>query len=100
MTRAQPHAMPGAAPHDLAQAFAAADTSAIAHAIGQAARTHGMTEVARAAGMSRQAAYKTLSATGNPTLATLIRVLGVLGLALSVTRASGDSSTSSADLIG
>lgn len=56
----------------------------IAKAIGDIARSRGMTEIARKAGLGRQALYNALSEKGNPTLETLMAVLDALGLQLSV----------------
>jgi probable addiction module antidote protein len=55
-----------------------------AAALGDVARAQGMTEIARAAGISREAMYKAFRRDGNPTLETLARVLRALGLKLSV----------------
>jgi probable addiction module antidote protein len=41
-----------------------------------------MTEIARGAGMSREHLYRALKDTGNPELATVVRVLKALGLRL------------------
>lgn len=48
------------------------------------AEAKGMSRVAEAAGLSRESLYRTLSATGNPRLSTLVAVLRVNGLKLSV----------------
>lgn len=56
----------------------------IARAIGDVARSKGMTEIAKTTGLGRQALYNALSENGNPTLETLTAVLGALGLELSV----------------
>ncbi len=58
----------------------------IARALGDIARSKGMTEIARQTGLGRQALYNALSENGNPTLETLLAVLSALGLRLSVTR--------------
>ena len=60
------------------------DPRHIASALGDVARSKGMTEIARKAGLGRQALYNALSENGNPTLETLIAVLGALGLELTV----------------
>lgn len=60
------------------------DAKHIASALGDVARSKGMTEIARKAGLGRQALYNALSESGNPTLETLLAVLGALGLELSV----------------
>jgi probable addiction module antidote protein len=56
----------------------------IARAIGDVARSKGMSEIARTTGLGRQALYNALSENGNPTLETLTAVLDALGLQLSV----------------
>jgi probable addiction module antidote protein len=56
----------------------------IAKAIGDIARSKGMTEIARKTGLGRQALYNALSEKGNPTLGTLMAVLDALGLQLTV----------------
>lgn len=60
------------------------DAKHIASALGDVARSQGMTEIAKKSGLGRQALYNALSENGNPTLETLIAVLGVLGLELTV----------------
>jgi probable addiction module antidote protein len=63
-------------------ALESADPAHIAHALGVVARAKGMTEIARAAGVSREHLYRALKETGNPELATIVRVLKALGLRL------------------
>lgn len=60
------------------------DPRQIASALGNIARSKGMSEIARKTGLGRQALYKSLSEDGNPTLETLVAVLSVLGLELTV----------------
>ena len=60
------------------------DPKHIASALGDVARSQGMSDIARKAGVGRQALYNALSETGNPTLETLTAVLGALGLQLTV----------------
>ena len=62
------------------------DPKHIARALGDVARSKGMTVIARKAGVGRQALYNALSEAGNPTLETLTSVLGALGLELTVHR--------------
>lgn len=64
----------------------------IARALGGVARSKGMTEIARRAGLGRQALYSALSENGNSTLETLMAVLSALGLRLSVTRDAASAS--------
>ena len=49
------------------------------------ARTKGMTEVAREAGVTREALYRSLSADGDPRLSTLLGVTRALGIKLATT---------------
>lgn len=60
------------------------DPKHIASALGDVARSKGMSEIARKSGLGRQALYNALSDNGNPTLETLMAVLDALGLQLSV----------------
>ena len=53
-------------------------------ALGNIARSQGMTEIAKEAGLSRSSLYKALSPDGNPEFATVAGVLKALGLRLSV----------------
>ena len=55
----------------------------IANALGIIARARGMSEVARGAGVTREALYKALSTKGDPKLSTLLGVLKTLDLKLS-----------------
>lgn len=68
----------------LKAAMAGSDARQIASALGDVARSKGMTEIAKKSGLGRQALYNALSENGNPTLETLIAVLNALGLELSV----------------
>lgn len=67
----------------LNDALETGDAGYIAHALGVIARARGMTEVARGAGVTREALYKTLSADGDPKLTTLLGVIRSLGFKLS-----------------
>jgi probable addiction module antidote protein len=60
------------------------DPKHIASALGDVARSKGMSDIARKTGLGRQALYNALSENGNPTLETLLAVLGALGLELTV----------------
>ena len=60
------------------------DIAGIARALGDIARARGMTQVARDAGLSRESLYRALSADGNPSLATVLKVIKALGLQLHV----------------
>jgi probable addiction module antidote protein len=54
----------------------------IAAALGAVARARGMTDLAEKTGLNRQALYEALSANGNPTLDTIMRVSAALGFEL------------------
>ncbi len=71
----------------LSLAFADGDLDEIKEAIGIIARAQGMAEVARASGVGRAGLYRAFSADGNPELATVLRVLDALGIALRATPA-------------
>lgn len=58
----------------------AEDPSAVPHALGIIARSQNMSELARRVGMSRDGLYKALSADGNPTWSTILKVTNALGL--------------------
>ncbi len=58
------------------------DPAQIAQALGVLARAKGMREVAKKTGLSREGLYKILSDKGNPEIATILRVLQVLGVEL------------------
>ena len=73
----------------LSDALATGDRAFIAHALGTIARARGMTQIAREAGVAREALYRSLSETGDPKLSTLLGVLNALGLTLRVAP-SGD----------
>ncbi|HEU0155183.1 MAG TPA: addiction module antidote protein [Stellaceae bacterium] len=66
----------------LEAAFVDGDPRLIAHALGVAARSKGMSEIARRAGLGRQSLYKALSSEGKPEFGTVIKVLHALGLKL------------------
>ena len=66
----------------LNDAFESGHARYIANALGVAARSEGMTRLARKTGVNRQALYTALSENGNPTLETLLKVLGAMGVRL------------------
>lgn len=71
----------------LEAAFDDGDPELIATALGNVARSKGMTEIARATGLTRASLYKALSAEGNPEFATVLKVIQALGLKLTVAAA-------------
>nr|WP_175041471.1 addiction module antidote protein [Duganella vulcania] len=56
------------------------DVAFIAKALGNMARAYGMTQLASETGMGRESLYKALSADGNPSFATVLKVMCALGL--------------------
>lgn len=60
------------------------DGSLIRAALNDVARARNLAGLARDAGLSREGLYKALSADGNPTFATVLRITRALGLRLSI----------------
>ena len=60
------------------------DANYLKVALGTAARAKGMTEVARATGLTRDGLYKALCASGNPSYETVLKVLAALGLKVEI----------------
>jgi probable addiction module antidote protein len=63
-------------------AAATNDYSLLPHALGVVARARGMTDIARKTGLSRESLYKALSEDGNPSFATVLKVLQALSIEL------------------
>jgi len=63
------------------------DPALVAAALGDIARTKGMAQIAREAGLGRESLYRALSPEGNPELATVLKVVRALGLRLRATTA-------------
>lgn len=70
----------------LMDAFESGDATYIAHALGVVAKAKGMSNVAREAGVTREALYKALSERGDPRLSTLLGVAKALGLKIKAVR--------------
>lgn len=58
------------------------DPDELSHALGVIARARGMTEVARASGLTREALYKALRPGSHPRFDTISRVCAALGVQL------------------
>lgn len=58
------------------------DPSIIVAALGDIARARGMMQLANETGLSREGLYKALSPEGNPSFATVAKVIEALGLRL------------------
>jgi len=78
----------------LRDAFSSGHPAYIADAIGAVARARarGLSGLERETGIKRQTLNKSLSLKGNPTLETLMTVLGALGLRLEIVAAEATSS--------
>ncbi len=61
------------------------DPHLVAAALGDIARSKGMTNIARETGLGRESLYKALSLEGNPEFATVLKVIQSLGLRLRAT---------------
>ena len=75
----------------LEAAFDGDDPALVAAALGDIARAKGMTQVAQETGLGRESLYKALSPSGNPELATIMKVVSALGLKLHATPARAKS---------
>jgi probable addiction module antidote protein len=58
------------------------DAAYVAAALGDIARARGMAQLAKDTGISREGLYKALSPDGNPSFATVLKVVRALGLKL------------------
>jgi hypothetical protein len=58
------------------------DMTELAHALGVAARARGMSDVAKASGITREALYKALRPDASPRFDTISRVCAALGVRL------------------
>lgn len=58
------------------------DASVLAAALGTIARARGMTDIAKATGLTREALYKALRPDAQPRLETVVRVCHALGVKL------------------
>ena len=68
----------------LSLVIAEGDAAELADALGHAAKARGMTEIAQAAGIGREALYKALRPGAHPRFDTVARVCTALGLRLTV----------------
>lgn len=58
------------------------DPSELPHALGVIARARGMTEIAKASGLTREALYRALRSDAHPRFDTVSRVCAALGIKL------------------
>lgn len=66
----------------LTDILGANDAGLLAAALGDIARAHGMTDIAKAAGITREALYKALRPGSEPRFETVSRVCTALGVRL------------------
>jgi probable addiction module antidote protein len=52
--------------------------------IGDIARSEGMTQLARELNLSRESLYRSFSKTGNPSFATVVKLLDLLGYSIEI----------------
>jgi probable addiction module antidote protein len=69
----------------LSAALEDGDPDILKVALGNIARAKGMTKLAAETGITRDGLYKALSPTGNPSFATVQKVIAALNLRLDVT---------------
>ena len=60
------------------------DAAFVAKALGDVARSKGMSAVARDTGLTREGLYKALGENGNPSFSTVLKVVRALGLKVTV----------------
>lgn len=65
------------------------DAGLLAAALGDIARARGMSQIAEAAGLTREALYKALRPGAQPRFDTIARVCAALGMRLTVEPAQG-----------
>lgn len=58
------------------------DAAFVTQALGNIARARGMVQLAKDTGLTREGLYKALSADGNPSFGTVLKVMKALGLRL------------------
>ena len=66
----------------LEAAFDDGDSRLITAALGDIAKSKGMTKIASEAGLGRESLYKALSHDGNPRFSTVLKVMQALGIRL------------------
>ena len=76
--------------HYLEAALEDGDSGVIAAALGDIARSKGMTYIAEATGLGRESLYKSLSENGNPEFSTVLKVMQALGLKLTAEPTDSD----------
>lgn len=67
------------------------DAAFIAKALGTIAKARSMTKLAGDTGLGRESLYKALSGEGNPSFATILKVIHALGLKLHIETAAKET---------
>lgn len=91
MLRADPEFADAYLAAALDEADAPGGHAALLSALRHIAEAQGMAAVAERAGIPRESLYRALSPKGNPTIRTLLAVMGAAGLQLAVTRQNAAS---------
>jgi probable addiction module antidote protein len=60
------------------------DPELLVAALGDISRARGMSKLAKDTGLARESLYRSLSASGNPSFTTVVKVLNSMGLRLHV----------------
>jgi probable addiction module antidote protein len=68
-------------------AFSSGDPAAVLEVLGKLAKSRGMSQVAKEAGLARESLYRSLGSDGNPEFATVFKVLMAVGLRLTASQA-------------
>ena len=63
------------------------DPALLSAALGDIARAHGVADLAKRTGLTREGLYKALSKEGNPSLGTVLKVMHALGIKFTATAA-------------
>ncbi|MGJ4933691.1 addiction module antidote protein [Bradyrhizobium oligotrophicum] len=74
------------------------DPAEVRDALNLVARAQGMSQVAKAAGVTREGLYKTLGENGNPEFATVLRIINAMGIRLTAEPARAKPKTKAAAL--
>ncbi len=77
----------------LEEAMQGDDFACLTHALGVIARARGMSMLAKDTGLGRESLYRSLSPDGNPSFATVARVMRALGVSMQVTPAGNGPHT-------
>lgn len=77
--------------HYLEAALEEGDSGVIAAALGDIARSKGMSSIAESTGLGRESLYKSLSEEGNPEFSTVLKVVDALGLKLTAVPSDSDT---------